>query len=128
MSENGLAVVPSRHSFDETIQRLEAAFRDKGMQVFALIDHSGEAEKVGLEMRPTKVIIFGSPKGGTPLMVAAPSLAIDLPLKALVAEDADGKVSVTYNDPEYLRLRHGVPAELIKNLAGAGALIAKAVE
>jgi len=128
MSANGLALIQSRYSFDETIQRLETTFRDKGMQMFALIDHSGEAKKVGLEMRPTKVIIFGSPKGGTPPMVAAPSLAIDLPLKALVAEDADGKVSVTYNDPEYLRQRHGVPAELIKNLAGAGALIAKAVE
>ena len=79
-------------------------------------------------MRPTKVLIFGSPKAGTPLMVAAPSLAIDLPLKALVAEDVDGKASVTYNDPEYLKQRHDVPAELIKNLAGAGALIAKAVE
>jgi len=113
---------------DETVSRLGAAFREKGMQVFALIDHSGEAEKVGLKMPPTKVVIFGSPKGGTPLMVAAPSLAIDLPLKALVAEDEAGTVSVTYNDPEYLRERHGVPAELIKNLAGAGPLIAKAVE
>jgi len=92
------------------------------------VDHSGEAQKVGLRMRPTKVLIFGSPKAGTPLMVAAPSLAIDLPLKALVAEDADGKVWVTYNSPEYLQQRHVVPAELIKNLAGAGALIAKAVE
>jgi uncharacterized protein (DUF302 family) len=79
-------------------------------------------------MRPTKVLIFGSPKGGTPLMVAAPSLAIDLPLKALVAEDENGKVSITYNDPQYLQQRHNVPADLIKNLAGAGALIAKAVE
>ena len=125
---NGLVQIPSGHGVDETVRRLEAAFVEKGMQVFALIDHSGEAEKVGLKMRPTKVIIFGSPKGGTPLMVAASSLAIDLPLKALVAEAANGKVSVTYNDPEYLQKRHGVPAELIKNLAGAGALIAKAVE
>jgi uncharacterized protein (DUF302 family) len=125
---NGLIQVTSRYSVDETVQKLEAAFRDKGMQIFALIDHSGEAEKVGLKMRPTKVVIFGSPKGGTPLMVAAPSLAIDLPLKALVAEDAAGKVSVTYNDPAYLQQRHGVPADLIKNLAGAGVLIAKAVE
>ena len=100
----------------------------KGLQVFAVIDHSGEAEKVGLKMPPTKVLIFGSPKAGTPLMVAAPSLAIDLPLKALVAEDAQNKVTVTYNDPECLRERHGFPAELTKNLAGAGALIAKAVE
>jgi len=128
MAGNGLIVVQSRHSVDETVSRLGAAFREKGMQVFALIDHSGEAEKVGLKMPPTKVVIFGSPKGGTPLMVAAPSLAIDLPLKALVAEDEAGTVSVTYNDPEYLRERHGVPAELIKNLAGAGPLIAKAVE
>ena len=98
------------------------------MQIFAVIDHSGEAEKVGLKMRPTKVVIFGSPKGGTPLMVAAPTLAIDLPLKALVAEDENGKVWVTYNSPEYLQQRHGVPEDLIKNIAGAGTLIAKAVE
>jgi uncharacterized protein (DUF302 family) len=128
MQENGLVQVSSRYSVDETVGRLEAAFVEKGMRVFAVIDHSGEAEKVGLTMRPTKVVIFGSPKGGTPLMVAAPSLAIDLPLKALVAEDAAGKVTVTYNDPEYLKERHGVPGELIKNLAGAGVVIGKAVE
>jgi uncharacterized protein (DUF302 family) len=128
MAGNGLVQVASRYAVEETVRRLEAAFAEKGLQVFAVIDHSGEAEKVGLKMRPTKVVIFGSPKGGTPLMVAAPSLAIDLPLKALVAEDAAGKVSVTYNDPEYLRDRHGVPGELIKNLAGAGVVIGKAVE
>jgi len=128
MRADGLVAVPSTFSMDETLDRLKAAFAEKGMQTFAVIDHSGEADKVGLKMRPTKVIIFGNPKSGTPLMVAAPSLAIDLPLKALVAADADGKISVTYNDPEYLQKRHGVPAELIKNLAGAGALIAKAVE
>lgn len=126
--DESLVLVRSRYSFDETVRRLQATFTEKGMQIFAVIDHSGEAEKVGLKMRPTKVVIFGSPKGGTPLMVAAPSLAIDLPLKALVAEDGGGKVSVSYNSPEYLQQRHGVPAELIKNLAGAGALIAKAVE
>jgi uncharacterized protein (DUF302 family) len=125
---NGLVQVASHYSVDETVQRLHAAFAAKGLQVFAVIDHSGEAEKVGLQMRPTKVLIFGSPKAGTPLMVAAPSLAIDLPLKALVAEDVDGRASVTYNDPEYLKERHDVPEELIKNLVGAGALIAKAVE
>jgi len=128
MSVRALVGVPSKYSVLETIDRLEVAFREKGMRIFAVIDHSGEAEKVGLKMPPTKVLIFGSPKGGTPLMLAAPSLAIDLPLKALVAEDANGKVTVTYNDPEYLRERHGVPPDLIKNLAGAGALIAKAVE
>ena len=125
---NGLVRVASRYSVDETLQRLQAALGEKGLQVFTVIDHGGEAEKVGLKMRPTKVLIFGSPKSGTPLMVVAPSLAIDLPLKALVAEDAAGKVSVTYNDPEYLRDRHGVPGELIKNLAGAGVVIGKAVE
>src|SRR5215471_20814181 len=124
----GLVVVASKYSVDDTVDRLQAAFREKGMQIFAVIDHSGEAEKVGLKMPPTKVLIFGSPKAGTPLMVAAPSLAIDLPLKALIAKDTEGKVAVTYNDPEYLRTRHGFPAELTKNLAGAGALIAKAVE
>jgi uncharacterized protein (DUF302 family) len=125
---NGLIQIASRFSFEETVRRLQAAFVEKGLQVFAVIDHSGEAEKVGLKMPSTKVLLFGSPKAGTALMVAAPSLAIDLPLKALVAEDAERKVTVSYNDPEYLRERHGFPAELTKNLAGAGALIAKAVE
>jgi uncharacterized protein (DUF302 family) len=125
---NGLIRIASKYSFEETMDRLQAAFREKGMQIFALVDHSGEAEKVGLKMPPTKVVIFGNPEGGTPLMLAAPSLAIDLPLKALVAEDANGKVTVTYNDPEYLRERHAVPADLINNLAGAGLLIAKTVE
>jgi uncharacterized protein (DUF302 family) len=127
-NEKGLIRVVSRYSVDETVGKLKAAFTEKGMQIFAVIDHSGEAQKIGLKMLPTKVVIFGSPKGGTPLMVAAPSLAIDLPLKALVAEDSAGKVSVSYNSPEYLQARHGVPADLIKNLADAGALIAKAVE
>jgi uncharacterized protein (DUF302 family) len=128
MAENGLVRVASRYSVDVTVQRLQALFTQKGLQVFAVIDHSGEAEKVGLKMRPTKVVIFGSPKGGTPLMVAAPTLAIDLPLKALVAEDESGKVWISYNSPEYLQQRHGVPQDLMKNIAGAGALIAKAVE
>lgn len=126
--QNGLVQIASPYSVEETLRRLQAAFAAKGLQVFAVIDHSGEAEKVGLKMRPTKVVIFGSPKAGTPLMVAAPSLAIDLPLKALVAEDAVGKVWLTYNDPEYLQARHGVPEQLIKNLAGAGTVIAKAVD
>jgi uncharacterized protein (DUF302 family) len=124
----GLVRIASHSSVEETVRRLEAAFEAKGLGVFCLMDHSGEAEKAGLKMRPTKVVIFGSPKAGTPLMVAAPSLAIDLPLKALVAEDAEGKAWVTYNGPEYLQERHGVPPELIRNLAGAGTLIEKAVE
>lgn len=127
-NQNGLLCIASPHSFRETVERLESAFAQKGLKVFALIDHSGEAEKVGLKMPPTQVLVFGGPKAGTPLMVAAPSLAIDLPLKALVAQGSDGRVTVTFNDPGYLKQRHGVPDELIKNLAGTGALIEKAVE
>ena len=125
---NGLIQVRSNYSFGETMDRLQRAFAEKDLKVFAVIDHSGEAEKVGLSMPPTKLLIFGNPKGGTPPMLAAPSLAIDLPLKALVAEDAGGKISVTYNSPEYLQQRHGISSDLIRNLAGAGAVIAKAVE
>jgi uncharacterized protein (DUF302 family) len=123
-----LVQVPSPYSVDESVKRLQSVLAGKGLQVFALVDHSGEAEKVGLKMRATKVVIFGSPKAGTPVMVAAPTLAIDLPLKVLVAGDADGKVWITYNSPEYLQERHGVPADLVKNIAGAGMLVAKAVE
>jgi uncharacterized protein (DUF302 family) len=128
MNDNGLIRIPSRYSVDETTQRLDSALTSHGLQVFARIDHSGEAEKVGLKMLPTRLLIFGSPKGGTPLMIAAQSLAIDLPLKALVVEDAQGKVWVSYNNPEYLRDRHNVPPDLIKNIAGAGTLIEKTVE
>jgi uncharacterized protein (DUF302 family) len=128
MQGNGLLQVASKYSVDETVGRLESILGERGLMVFAVVDHSGEAEKVGLKMRPTKLVIFGSPNGGTPLMVAAPTVAIDLPLKALVWEDIEGKVWVSYNSPEYLQQRHGVPEELIKNIAGAGALVAKAVE
>ena len=128
VNKPGLIQIPSRYSLEETLQRLELALATRGLQVFARVDHSGEAEKVGMKMRPTKLLIFGSPKAGTPLMVASPTLAIDLPLKALVTEDETGKVWLTYNSPEYLRERHGVPSELIHNLAGAGTLMEKAVE
>src|ERR1700691_2152649 len=125
---NGLLQVASPRSVEETVQRLKSVIAQQGLQLFSLVDHSGEAEKVGLKMRPTKVLIFGSPKGGTPLMVASPSLAIDLPMKALVAEDENGRVWLTYNSPDYLKERHNVPEDLIKNLAGAGPLMEKAVE
>src|ERR1039458_8957694 len=128
MAGNSLLQVASPHTVSETLQRLESILAQRGVQVFALIDHSGEAEKAGMKMRPTKLAIFGNPKGGTPLMVAAPTLAIDLPLKALVWEDEGGKVWITYNSPEYLQQRHGVPEDLIKNIAVVGALVAKAVE
>ena len=128
MQGNGLVQVPSPHSVDETVKRLQSVLAQRGLQVFALVDHSGEAEKVGLKMRPTKLLIFGSPKAGTPLMVAAPTLAIDLPLKVLVSQDESGKVWVCFNSPEYLQGRHGVPADLVKNIAGVAPLVAKAVE
>ena len=128
MPNYGLMQVASPYSVDETVQRLESVLAQRGLQVFALVDHSGEAAKVGMKMRPTKVLIFGSPTGGTPVMVAAPTVAIDLPLKALISEDNNGKVWVTYNSPEYLQQRHGIPDDLVKNIAGVGALVAKAVE
>ena len=126
--ENGIIDVRSRYSVPETLARLQSILKEKNISVFALIDHSGEAEKAGLKMRPTQLLIFGSPKGGTPLMVAAPRLAIDLPLKALAWQDEQGKVWLSYNSPEYLQQRHGFPTELIKNVAVIGALVQKAVE
>jgi len=126
--DRGLIRIASPYSVPDTLKRLQTSLESKGLKIFAIIDHSGEAAKVGLEMRPTQVLLFGSPKAGTPVMLAAPSVAIDLPLKALVAEDDQGRVWITYNDPEYLAKRHGIPPDLVKNLAGAGALLQKAVE
>lgn len=123
----GFVSKASQHSVPETIQRLSALLKSKGVAIFALIDHSREAEKVGLKMRPTQLLVFGNPKGGTPLMVAAPSTAIDLPLKALVWEDADGKVWLSYNSPDYLQQRHGFPVDLEKNIAAIEPLLAQAV-
>ena len=128
MQSNGLTQVASPYSVEETLQRLESILVARGLQIFALIDHSGEAQKVGMQMRPTKLLIFGSPKAGTPLMLASPSIAIDFPLKALISEDEKGKTWITYNSPEFLQQRHSVPEDLIKNIAGVGTLVAKAVE
>src|ERR1700677_1380838 len=115
--DNGIVRKPSNYSVDETLRKLQDILAAQAVTVFALIDHSGEAEKVGIQMPPTKLLVFGNPKGGTPLMVAAPSIAIDLPLKILVAEDDQGKVSVSYNSPEYLGERHGLPQNLLQNIA-----------
>jgi len=115
--DKGLVTVPSSHSVDDTVAKLETMLAEKQVKVFAVIDHSGEAKRAGLEMPPTKVLIFGNPKGGTPLMVAAPSAAIDLPLKLLVWEDGEGKVWITYNSPQYLQERHQFPKELMANIA-----------
>ena len=127
-TNNGLLHVASPHSVPETLNRLESVLQSHGLTVFARVNHSGEAQKVGLTMRPTQLLIFGSPKAGTPLMVARPSIAIDLPLKALAWEDASGKVWLSYNSPQYLKERHGLPEDLLKNIAGIGPLIHQAVE
>lgn len=124
----GIVTIPSNHTVDQTVDKLKGILQAKGVTLFALVDHSGEAEKVGLKMRPTKLLIFGSPKGGTPLMVAAPSVAIDLPLKILIWEDAQGKVQVSYNSPAYLQERHGFPQELLQNIAVVETLATKAAE
>ena len=126
--DGGIASKPSAHSVDETVAKLRALLDAKGVTVFAVIDHSGEAAKVGLTMRPTKLVIFGNTKGGTPVMVAAPSIALDLPLKILVAEDAAGKVWLSYNKPEYLQARHHVPQDLVANISVAETFATKAGE
>jgi uncharacterized protein (DUF302 family) len=125
---SGILSVLSAHSVTDTVEKLKSMLQAKGITLFAIIDHSGEAEKVGLKMPATKLLIFGNPKGGTPLMLASPSVAIDLPLKILVAEDPAGKVSISYNAPEYLQARHHLPAELLPNIAVVTALAAKAAE
>jgi uncharacterized protein (DUF302 family) len=126
--DRGIVDTPSNHSVAQNVEKLKGILQAKGVTLFALVDHSGEAEKVEMKMRPTKLLIFGSPKAGTPLMVAAPSIAIDLPLKILVWEDGQGKVWVSYNSPAYLQKRHGVPEELLQNIDVVATLAAKAAE
>jgi uncharacterized protein (DUF302 family) len=127
-TNTGIIDKPSNHPVDETVDRLKNILLSKGVTLFAVIDHSGEAEKAGMKMRPTKLLIFGSPKAGTPLMLAAPSIAIDLPLKILVWEDTQRKVRLSYNSPEYLKERHGLPQDLLASVAVVEALATKAAE
>ena len=124
----GIVARPSRHSVEQTVERLKGILQSKGITLFAVNDHSGEAEKVGMKMRPTKLLVFGSPKAGTPLMLAAPSVAIDLPLKILVWEDGEGKAWLSYNSPAYLGERHDLPRELLANIAVVESLVAVAGE
>ena len=128
VTKKGIIDKPSNHSVDQTVENLKDILQSKGIKLFALVDHSGEAEKVGIKMRPTKLLIFGSPKAGTPLMLAAPTVAIDLPLKLLVWEDGQGKVWISYNSLEYLKERHGLPQELLQNIAVVETLAAQAGE
>jgi uncharacterized protein (DUF302 family) len=128
MTDPGIVTVVSPRSFDATVDRIHALLAAQHVAVFATVDHAGEAAKVGLTMRPTKVIIFGNPKAGTPVMLAAPTAAIDLPLKLLVWVDEHDAVRVAYNTPEYLAERHAIPASLVANLAVIRALVAKVVD
>ena len=123
---NGILTIDSVHTVDETVQRLEQILHARNVRLFAVVDHSGEAQKAGFKMRPTKLLIFGSPKAGTPLMLAAPSIAIDLPLKLLVWEDATGKVRISFNAPSYLQQRHGLSSDLLPNIAVVEAIAALA--
>ncbi len=127
-SNNGIVTIPSHHSVEQTVQRLEEILAAKGVKLFAAIDHSGEAEKAGFQMRPCKLLIFGNPKAGTPLMLASPLAALDLPLKILVWEKVDGTVWLSYNDSAYLQHRHALPDNLLGNIAVVDALAAKAAE
>lgn len=126
--DKGIVDIPSNHTVDETVSRLKNILQSKGVMLFAVIDHSGEAEKAGLKMPPTKLLIFGNPKAGTPLMVAAPSAAIDLPLKILVREDGQAKTWVSYNSAAYLQQRHGFPPDLIQNIAAVEAIATAAAQ
>jgi len=124
----GIVDLPTHSSVDETVARLQSMLQEKGVQIFALIDHSREAKRAGFEMRPTKLLIFGNPKAGTPLMLAAPTIAIDLPMKLLVWEDANGQVWISYNAPEYLQKRHALPQNLAAALGAVEALAKNAAQ
>jgi uncharacterized protein (DUF302 family) len=126
--QEGIKTLISHHSVDETVTRLESLLKEKGVKLFCIIDHSGEAQAAGLTMPPTKLLIFGNPQSGTPVMLAAPTAALDLPLKILVAQTPDGTVQLSWNDPSWLHERHGFPHELEANLSAAAMLAAKAAE
>jgi uncharacterized protein (DUF302 family) len=127
-SSNGIVRKPSNHSVRETVEKIERMLDAKGIKLFAVIDHSGEAAKVAMKMPDTKLLIFGSPQAGTPLMLAAPTIALDLPLKILVSEDNQGKVWLIYNSHVYLRQRHSLPEELVRIIAVIETLAEKAAE
>src|SRR6516162_5504230 len=107
---SGIVTIPGSHSVNATVEKLKGILQAKNVTLFALVDHSGEAQKAGMHMPDTKLLIFGSPRAGTPVMLASPGIAIDLPLKILIAEDTAGKVWISYNSPQYLQQRHDVPA------------------
>ena len=128
MERKGVVSVLSNYAFDVTVNRILQLLHDKGVPLFALIDHSAEAEKAGMKMPPTKLLIFGNPKAGTPLMLHSPSAAIDLPLKLLVSEHSGGKVLISYNSLEYLQVRHDLPDSLLVNISAVEVIAASAAE
>jgi len=128
ITDDGVVRIASHHTVAETVAKLESILQAKNVKVFTIVDHSGEAEKAGLKMPNTKLLIFGNPKAGTPLMLASPNVALDLPLKILVAEGAGGKVWISYNSPGYLQQRHNLPAELLPNIAVIEGLAANAAQ
>lgn len=123
---DGIITKTANCSVEEAVSKIKSLLVIRGIMLFAVIDHSGEAEAVGMKMPDTKLLIFGNPKGGTPLMLTSPSIAIDLPLKLLVAEDANGRCTISYDSPQYLQQRHGVPNDLIQNIAIIEALATEA--
>jgi uncharacterized protein (DUF302 family) len=124
--ENGIINKAATHTVEQTVHKIQSLLQARGIKLFTIIDHSGEAAAIGMKMPPTRLLIFGNPKGGTPLMLASPSVAIDLPLKLLVWEDAQGNRWISYNSPQYLKERHSLPDELLKNIAVIEALAAEA--
>ena len=125
-ANNGIITQPSLYSV--TDDRLEAMLQAKGITIFVRIDQRAEAKKVGLSLRPTQLLLFGNPEAGTPLMVAEPTIALDLPLKILAWEAADGEVWLSYNDPDYLEQRYSLCDELVKNIAVIAPLINQALQ
>lgn len=125
--ENGIITKAATHTVEQTVEKIQSLLQARGIKLFTIIDHSGGAAAAGMKMPNTKLLIFGNPSGGTPLMLASPSVAIDLPLKLLVWEDAQGNRWISYNSPQYLKERHGLPDELLKNIATIEALAAEAV-
>jgi uncharacterized protein (DUF302 family) len=125
-ADAGFVRIDSHYSVPETIQRLEALLRERGIMIFAHIDFCADAARAGLTMRPEQLLLFGNPKGGTPLMQSEPTVGLDLPLKALVWETADGRATLAYNDPQYLLRRHGLPQTLSGNISGVIGLLERA--
>jgi uncharacterized protein (DUF302 family) len=126
VNKNGIVQVKSEHGFEDTCERLKSNVIFRGLTIFATINFSEDAKRAGLKMNPTRLLIFGNPKAGTPLMIAAPTIAIDFPLKVLVSQDENGKVWVMYNSPLYLKDRHNIPDELLKNIAGIVSIVESA--